>query len=364
VCELFGKISSDQLGQLLRSMEKSLEIEDSTDRLVTSLSNQIDACLHPLIPNDSNVALLDFPDYPNIGDNLLWLGEWEYLRRRRAKIVYACDIDSCSLERLAEKVGNGTILLSGGGNFGDLYPRYQRFREKIISTFPRNRIIQLPQSIYFEHRASALEARKVLSRHLDFTLMVRDHKSFDFAERELCLKPQLCPDMAFALGRISRADAPSHDIVWLSRSDRESLHYPHINTGQEIQKVDWPTDIGTLSFRTVAFLDRQFVLHPNFLRRLSRLRLFTLTQLASQRVKRGVEILRKGRVVVTDRLHGYILALLMRLPHVILDNSYGKVRNFHETWTKSSELTRCAETPEFALKIAKAWMLEIKQTAR
>ncbi|MDI5788788.1 hypothetical protein PO124_11350 [Bacillus licheniformis] len=41
--------------------------------------------------------------------------------------------------------------LSGGGNFGDLYPHFQQFRERVVEHYPDNRIVILPQSIYYEH---------------------------------------------------------------------------------------------------------------------------------------------------------------------------------------------------------------------
>jgi exopolysaccharide biosynthesis predicted pyruvyltransferase EpsI len=45
--------------------------------------------------------------------------------------------------------------------------------------------------------------------------------------------------------------------------------------------------------------------------------------------------LSRGRVVITDRLHGHILCLLLGLPHVLLDNSIGKLSAYFETWTPS-----------------------------
>ncbi len=68
---------------------------------------------------------------------------------------------------------------------------------------------------------------------------------------------------------------------------------------------------------------------------------------------RGCDILSRGRVVVTDRLHGHLLALLMDIPHVVLDNSYGKLRTMYETWTHTSVNAHWAEHPEQALEIAR-----------
>jgi pyruvyl transferase EpsO len=56
------------------------------------------------------------------------------------------------------------------------------------------------------------------------------------------------------------------------------------------------------------------------------------TALAQHRLARGLEILASGRHVVTDRLHGHILSLLLSVPHFVLDNSYNKNGAFFETW--------------------------------
>jgi exopolysaccharide biosynthesis predicted pyruvyltransferase EpsI len=46
----------------------------------------------------------------------------------------------------------------------------------------------------------------------------------------------------------------------------------------------------------------------------------------------GCRQLLSHRAVVADRLHGHLLACLLGIPSVLLDNSYGKNRLFHEAW--------------------------------
>ncbi len=78
----------------------------------------------------------------------------------------------------------------------------------------------------------------------------------------------------------------------------------------------------------------------------------TFEPLANEWVDRGASLLKQGRVVVTDRLHGHILALLLGVPHVLLDNSTGKVRSTYDTWTSSSPNVAFAESSEDALAAA------------
>lgn len=78
----------------------------------------------------------------------------------------------------------------------------------------------------------------------------------------------------------------------------------------------------------------------------------TYKPLARQRLRRGLDILSAGNVVITDRLHGYILAMLLDIPSVILDNSYGKLTSFHSTWTTGLDSIQIAKSPDEALALA------------
>ena len=51
------------------------------------------------------------------------------------------------------------------------------------------------------------------------------------------------------------------------------------------------------------------------------------------RVIRACRLLSSGRAVITDRLHAHILCLLLDIPHIVLDNNYGKIVRFLDAWT-------------------------------
>jgi hypothetical protein len=52
----------------------------------------------------------------------------------------------------------------------------------------------------------------------------------------------------------------------------------------------------------------------------------------------AVRCLGKGGRIVTDRLHGHILAIMMQKQHDLHDNSYGKNSSFYRTWTNTCPL--------------------------
>lgn len=312
-----------------------------TQHLVTHLRRTVDDVLRPLLAGTNSVALLGFPNYANVGDSAIWLGTLAYLRSVGiTRPRYVCDDGTYRPARLAKRVGAGTILLQGGGNFGDLWERHQLFRETVINTFLDSPIVQLPQSIHFQERTALARARTVFDRHPNLTLLVRDRQSLAIARNEFRARSVLCPDLAFSLGQLPRSRA-SQAIVWLARHDDEAATAARPPTACEVTPVDWLTERAP-----------QLAL-ARWLGRRGRLPSWTYEWLARQRLQRGALLLNAGRVVITDRLHGHILCLLLGIPHVLLDNSYGKVRSFYETWTGTSELTHWCDSGGEALRRAR-----------
>ena len=53
--------------------------------LITELQDMIHDCLKNYVSNDEPVAMVDFPDYKNVGDSAIWLGQMAYLSSRFKK---------------------------------------------------------------------------------------------------------------------------------------------------------------------------------------------------------------------------------------------------------------------------------------
>lgn len=319
--------------------------------------------LRPLVPPRASVALLDFPNHNNVGDNAIWLGEKAYLRTVGAEVVYQCDRVSYSAEVLRARLGrDGIILLHGGGNFGTVWPAHQAFREAVVGEFPDHRIVQLPQSVHFEDERSAAMAHEALHGHPHLTVLVRDERSLRFVESTLQLRARLCPDMAFMMGPLARPIAPASDVMWLGRTDRESrgpLSIPA--TRLSVLTADWLagepgvpwSHAGARVTVRLRRLSHALLERSALTRRYGGERYAgTFDYLAKRRVARGCRILSRGRVVITDRLHGHILSLLLGIPHVILDNNYGKLRAYWTRFTRGAPGVLAASTPEEALLMA------------
>ena len=334
--------------------------EDLVHRLGMLLRERI----VPLLPEGGSCAVVDFPNYYNVGDSAIWLGQRHLLRECGVQVAYLCTQQSYSAGRLAMALPRGPILIQGGGNMGDLWPHHQRFRERVIQDFPERTIIQFPQSIFFKDKDQLSRARAVFNAHPNVTLLLRDQRSLDFARNEFVCQSILCPDMAFLLGTL-RASSNKYpqDIFWLGRRDQEATSFSSLEaSGQWPQTADWVSGEGaSLLWRFRFLLEKIRVRNAerfaDVYTKQTRRTIMKLDRsyetLAQLQLTRGCHLLVSGRVVVTDRLHGHILSLLLGLPHVVLSDRYGKLRSFWDTWITETTSARTAQNSQEALTIAK-----------
>src|SRR5262249_31200360 len=104
---------------------------------IRRLRETIVAAFRPILDGGGPFVLVDFPDSANAGDHAIWLGEQVLLKSLGIDVAYECSMQSYDAARLKEAVGSGTILMHGGGNFGDLYV-YHHFRHQVLKDFPHN----------------------------------------------------------------------------------------------------------------------------------------------------------------------------------------------------------------------------------
>ena len=332
----------------------------NTQSVITQLQNNIHSAIGPLFPASGEYALLDFPNHANVGDSAIWLGELEYFKRHfDATPSYVSQNARHCSESLRKAIPQGTLFLHGGGNFGDIWPKHQLFREQIIKEFPDRPIVQLPQSIHFQDPAMLQQAKLIINAHPNFTLLVRDHKSLAIAQENFTCKIKLSPDMAFALGDQTGLVTPTRDLLLLLRTDSEKA--PSQMEGVQIpSSEDWLDEDSTLEAKTrkeiIFSLPFKLGIHA-FNKNAQRELLFR--RLAQIRVLRGLMQIQSARFVITDRLHTHILSLLSHRPHIALDNSYGKISNFIEAWTKESLITQRAQTLDEALRSYRAQSVSV-----
>jgi len=364
---------------------------DGPHPVLQEAAERIERTLLPLIPARTPIAIFDFPDHPNVGDSAIWLGTMAFLRRHRLGPVLWIDGLTRS-HPLPDLPFPCTVLILGGGNLGDLWESNQRYREAVIAHYPGHRIIQMPQSVLFQSADSERQWLAVCRSHKDLHIVVRDADSQRRCEQPASTGLHLCPDMALYLGHLSRPSQPDADIVHLLRTDKEKAR-PESGADDDDDdgpSQDWMEEPDSLLRQELRSFQEFQVRLTHRGARLQRLRTGLLridqriglsrlggdpltaylrhrqrlyTQVASERLERGCRLLARGQVVITDRLHAHLLCLMMAIPHVYLDNSYGKISAFSRTWMTQSERFRPANDLAAAGTIARELLAELEKTS-
>lgn len=304
------------------------------DTIIENLKSKIENNLLKLI--DGPYFYTDLPYYHNTGDVLIWEGTQELLK----KVPYKC-LGKSSMYRfkLKKLPKNAVILLQGGGNFGDLWRQHQEFRLHIMQSYPENKIIILPQSIFYENpdmiEADAIE----MAKHKNTYIFVRDESSYSILEKHFKNNMGLIPDMAFCadtdkLRKYKLKEMPK--ALFLKRNDKEFADAPYADFFKDIklplETLDWPH---MKKKNKEAYLLKKVFMKkftPHFI-----LNYYADKYFRSSHIKKGVEFISSYQEIYTTRLHGAILSLLLGKKCVLFDNSYNKNSNFINTWLKDND---------------------------
>lgn len=313
--------------------------------LIARLQERTHACISEYIDTSAPLAIVDFPDIKNCGDSAIWLGEMAYLRDRfNKRPSYVSRMRDFSAAALARKVPEGPIFIHGGGNFGDIWPAHQDFRELVLEKFIGREVIQFPQSIHFQSNDRLEQAKRRIDRHGKFVLLVRDERSRQFAERHFNCTVRLCPDMAFCIGPTLSTKA-AIPVLAMLRQDKERKAHDKALFPCDLPTEDWITE-SSLQVRLAKLAGGISALRENA-RHEFRLRL--LDAAANNRFRRGIQQISRGKAIVTDRLHVHICSLLIGRPHAVLDNSYGKLGGFMDAFSGGTTLSHKATSLQEAV---------------
>lgn len=216
------------------------------------------------------------------------------------------------------------IVVHSGGNMGDLGVWSEGLRTKLVRAFPNNRIISLPQTVSFSDTA---EGRQLLrasisayESHRNLVLVARDHRSLELARTWFRgATVDICPDFVLNYD-YSRSSALRNGRCLLClRHDSESvIDAEAIQTKIEEMDMEWDPYDTTLS-KPIRVSQRSRVLHE------------TLHRFA------------RYSLVVTDRFHGLIFAVLARTPVVVLPTVDHKLESGVEWFEGFDRVVYCED---------------------
>ena len=258
---------------------------------------------------------LDSASYNNLGDQAIAHAMSIFLQKEfpNREYVEVSERDFLRNFKYLKSVitDKDIICMSGGGNMGNLYPKYEAIRRKVIKNFPDNRIVIFPQTLDYETDAYGKKemerSAEVYSQHKKLTVCAREEKSFR-AMSALYNDVVLVPDIVMYLNGCLKKekDARENKVGICLRSDRESILGEDIKN-EFVQEIK--TQYSDISILTT--MDGNY----NEIDRKLRWRL----------IKNKLMAFANCKVVVTDRLHGMIFCIITGTPCVAIDNSNQKV---------------------------------------
>lgn len=308
---------------------------------VRQLQKLIYDTLTPLITTD--FVYLDVPHHFNSGDTLIWEGTMQFISKLPYKCKCVTNAFSPAAGKAVDKVrhaAKSSILLHGGGNFGDLWTLHQKFRNQVITNCGDIPVIILPQTIYYHDEDNLKKDADFFSSHPNVTLCVRDYASLDIARTYFpANNPILVPDMAFCIDfEKSGIPNPIQRTLFVLRNDKElsgSLKYDIVPTDATVS--DWPTiapghhlqHLHTSALNWCARFDSR--LGTDIRSRLEDY--YWNNEIRKKIVDNAVDFIGRYRNIYTTRMHAAILSVLLNRDKIILfDNSYGKSSSFADAW--------------------------------
>tara|TARA_R110000765_G_C18962354_1_gene609545 strand:- start:2841 stop:3827 length:987 start_codon:yes stop_codon:yes gene_type:complete len=308
-----------------------------------NLREILTSSLVSVIPTGAlHFVIVDVPDHPNVGDSAIFLGEYDFIKTNYPNAsINIVDYQSYSSGQYKLLEQADCIFFHGGGNFGDLWMRHQNIRLKVMEQFSHKVLIQFPQSIHFDTEEVLERTKNTIAKCKTFVFFVRDVVSEKFALDNFKCSVKLAPDMAFCMHKIVK-ERSEKDVFCLMRIDKERLH----DKSDEIEKYlksesfsflidDWVVEKAPFKASLNKLLCKLIKIFPGSNRLIQPVYESLRLAYAKDNVRRGINLLSKGELVITDRLHAFILSSLLGIENYVFDSRGGKVGNFHRTWAKN-----------------------------
>lgn len=274
------------------------------------------------------ILLLLTPEYGNIGDNLIAMGEYHFFQERFAD--YQIDEVSMNMVNLWSgpvlkkyKRNYENIVISGGGFLGTLWPKFEKISQVAIKALKDKNIIIFPQTIFYEKESKLLwEVLKLYRDCNKLSIYIRDKSYFWLREKIKEFENVHVfnvPDIAMYLNYSDIAKERSGVILCL-RKDKERIIDNSIQITIDSLSKKYKINISdTVLNCNVKLEDREKV------------------------CLKKINEFQTSSLVITDRLHGMLLCLITGTPCIAFNNISNKVKGVYELWLKDVDYIRLIE---------------------
>lgn len=271
---------------------------------------------------DADFIMLNTPDHGNLGDHAIALAEERFFKDKLPDIRYkevTGDYYRKNHKLFKVIVPKKIVLgISGGGYIGDVWMEEEELVRDVISSFPKNKIIIFPQTVYYHDDDNGRKEwecnRRIMQAHGDaLVFCLRDKRSYNFIKNNI---PDLknvfyCPDMVLSLK--AQFNEKRSRIFICFRSDKEKALSDEVSNIIYSYARDNGIDVRT----TTTVLDKNIDVAGRESEVYAKLKEFA-----------------SAKLVITDRLHAMLFAAITGTPCIAFDNKTGKISGVYE-WIKS-----------------------------
>lgn len=263
------------------------------------------------------VFLIFTPEHANLGDHAIAYAESILLKK--AGINYY-EITGKKLYELEQYgylsiLNHATILINGGGNLGILWPLIEKMNRAIIIQNPDSKIYVFPNSIFYGNddygRKEFETSKKIYNSHRNLHLCARERISYDIM-KDAYKSVELVPDMVFTLNE-SYDTLERNGCLWCMRNDVERTLSDEKEEKLKQQLVDiYGDDIKDSN--TVLSYD-------------------VSVEKREEELKRKFNEFKLAQLIVTDRLHGMIFAVITGTNCIVINSKSPKMKGCYD-WIK------------------------------
>ena len=282
----------------------------------------------------SNYVLLGVPKHMNIGDTLIWEAEKELLdklpHKRIATFFFGTYMHHIKI------TPNDVIVFSGGGYLNDIWDGSLEYVNKVLETFPNNKVVFLPNSVHRVDENNVAFKKlitNIKNRKQKPIILSREYQSFEKSKKLFgsYVVNELIPDVVLSWDIKKYINDHKNiynvkdkkNILFINRNDRERIE-------NKVFKYDVSTDWLQLVKRP-AYAD-------------TNMRCVDWERDVKDRlIMETISFVDSFNVVYSNRMHGAILAWLLGKETYLINNTYGKSKSLYETWLSDDKKIKMVE---------------------
>ena len=261
------------------------------------------------------IIYFGYPMHPNLGDQAQ-----KYCIRNWLKENYAdCEVVEIPtklidedkyhfIPKLKKLISPDDIFVFQSGYCThDLGNQIENIMHKrIISMFPHNKMLMLPQTVYFQNEKNKQEAIEVYNKADDMLFLARDLISYDLA-KQMFPNFEVCayPDIVTSLIGTKSVNTKREGVLFCLRNDLEKYY-----SDDDLENLRHQVEI----YAHTEVSDTTIKADPIW-----------LDKHIGERIDQEIEKYSKYRLIITDRYHGTIFSLVAGTPVIVIKTKDHKV---------------------------------------